>query len=97
MESSARFVRDGLSLSRWIAATFAAMVLALGGLPAFAGDSNLSLTIAQNPATPADRGNNSFATFDLVLTNNGPNTVNNILLYVNTGEGAAATSANPPC
>ena len=97
MKSSAGFARDGFSLWRWIAATFAAMVLALGALPAFAGDSNLSLTIAQNPAGPVARGGTNSASFDLVLTNNGPNTVNNVLLYVNTGEGAAATSANPPC
>lgn len=75
----------------------AAFMLALGTAPAFAADSNLALTIAQTPPTPADRGASSYATFKLVLTNNGPNTVNNILLYVNTAENAAATSANPPC
>jgi hypothetical protein len=69
----------------------------MGATPTFAGDANLSLTIAQNPATPVNRGGGNYATFDLVLTTNGPNTVNNVLLYVNTAEGAAATSANPPC
>jgi hypothetical protein len=97
MKSLAAFARDGSSLSRWVAATFAALVLTLAGTSAVAGDSNLSLTIVQNPATAVNRGGGNYATFDLVLTNNGPNTVNNILLYVNTGEGAAATSANPPC
>ena len=97
MKSLAAFARDGSSVLRWVAATFAATALALGAMPATAGDSNLSLTIAQNPNTPANRGSGNYATFDLVLTNNGPNTVNNILLYVNTGEGASATSANPPC
>jgi hypothetical protein len=90
-------MRGGPSTWRWAAAICAAMVLVLGFAPALAADSSLSLTIAQNPATPAARGGSNFATFDLVLTNNGPNTVNNIVLYVNTGENAAATSANPAC
>jgi hypothetical protein len=87
----------GSAAWRWAGAVLAAVAMTFGVAPAFAGDSNLSLTIAQNPATPVNRGGGNSAKFDLVLTNNGPNTVNNILLYVNTAEGAGATSANPLC
>jgi hypothetical protein len=94
---SKALAHHGFGAWRWAAAIIGTMALALGAGPALAGDSNLALTIAQNPATAVNRGGGNFASFDLVLTNNGPSTVNNILLYVNTAENAVATSANPPC
>src|SRR4051812_16244265 len=80
---------------RWVGAVFAAVAMSVAVAPAFAADSKLSLSIVQDPGTAVNRGDP--APFKLVLTNNGPKTVNNILLYVNTGENAAATSSNPPC
>jgi len=90
-------IPQGSSMRRWASAMFAAVAMLLGAAPAVAGDSNLRLTIAQNPATPTARGAPNYATFDLVLTNDGPNTVNNILIYVNTSEGAGSPFIPAPC
>ena len=87
----------GSSVVRCASAMLAAVAMSVGVAPAFAGDSNLSLTIAQNPATAANRGGSNYATFDFVLTNNGPNTVNNILIYVDTTEGAGSPFIPAPC
>src|SRR5436190_9972592 len=89
--------RRGSTALRWVVGLFAAVAMSAGVAPAFAGDSNLRLTIAQKPPTPANRGSGNYATFDLVLTNNGPNTVNNILIYVNTTEGAGSPFIPAPC
>lgn len=96
---SKALVRQGASVWAWAAGMLAAALMALCAAPALAGDSNLRLSIAQNPlpAMPAARGAPNYATFDFVLTNDGPNTVNNILIYVDTTEGATAPFIPAPC
>ena len=84
---------------RWAGAMFAAVAMSFGAAPAVAdGDANMTMTLIQDP-TPANRppGANAFAVFNLVLTNNGPSTVNNVLIYVNTTEGAGSPFLPDPC
>jgi hypothetical protein len=94
---SEELVSRASAMWRYVGAVLAAVAMMVGGAPAFGADSNLSLKIVQKPAVFVNRGGGNHADFELVLTNNGPNTVNNILLYVNTAEDAVATSQNPLC
>jgi len=94
---SAGVVRQRTSAWRWAGAMFAAVAIGVGVVPAFAGDATMTLRLVQNPA-PANRppAPNAVATFDLVLTNVGQNTVNNIVVYANT-TGTGYPSLSAPC
>jgi hypothetical protein len=93
--------RQGPSVWRWAGATFAAVAMSVGVVPALAADANMTLTLTQTPAPPpgalrSTGTTDNYVTFALVLTNVGPSTVNNIVVYANT-TGTGYPSLTAPC